>query len=229
MHRDTPIEILHTIRLGPVKYLLQLVISMLKEKKKDAWKLEQLRKRMMSVSSDQLPRPPSVKNILKWMGSMTGRDAALFVQLAPFLLEGLVSDEMMRAWETLGLFHRHAYQREIIDRDSYSREMENLVHALIRDVSHVEPSFIKRPKFHFLVHLAQQALLLGPPMLVASEVFESYNKVVRGIMFVTNRKNPSRDVGVHFVHFRTLRHVTAVGFYLAKTRQDEFIWKQPGE
>ena len=208
-----------------------MMLELLKQLKLDEVKLEQLRSRMQNLNTDMLPRPPSVKNLVKWMGSMTGRDAALFVQLAPFLLQGIVSDDIIRAWSSLALLHRHAYQRDIVDMQEYATQMDALVLGYVRDLSLVMPNQMSKPKLHLLIHLAQQALMLGPPMLVATEVFESYNKIIRGLMFITNRREPSRDMGVHFRNHRTLRHVTGEGYYLARRpgHQGEYTWKRPGE
>lgn len=225
MHIDTPLEVLHVVRLGPIKYLLRFTVDSIK---KDDGKIKELVARMKAVNGDNLPRQMSVKNLIKWMGSLAGREAALFVQIAPFVLDGLVSNEVLQAWTTLSHFHMHAYSREFDHRADYADTMAKIQQKLVNDLAVVDPLRLKKPKLHLLVHLARQALEMGPPCLLAAEVFEAYNKMIRAIMFKTNRGSPSRDVGLHFMDWRTLRHVTALGVYLAVSPTGDYIWKRPG-
>lgn len=230
MHRDTPIEILHVIRLGPTKYLLYFTIQHIKNSPNGEKDLDELKQRMKMVNMDNLPRTLSIKSMVKWMGSMAGRDAGLFAQIAPFVLDGLVSEDLLDAWTILSRFHLHSYEREIANPEEYAREMRILHLQLVSALGKVDPGRLQKPKLHILVHLAAQALTMGPPILLAAEVFESYNKIIRGIMFLTNRLSPSRDVGIHFVFWRTMRHICALGFYLAFDRASgSYVWKRPGE
>ena len=95
LYSKTPIEILHTILLGPVKYLLSATIQSLSRQKKD-----QLHANILST--DMSAFPANIRgNITRNYGSYVGRDFKLWTQLAVFILQGIVSEEILLVWELL--------------------------------------------------------------------------------------------------------------------------------
>lgn len=91
----TPIEILHTVLLGPVKYLLKFTIQSLNQQQKD-----QMCAKIGSF--DMSAFPAKIRgNITRNYGSYVGRDFKLWMQVAVFVLQDIVSEEHLMVWELL--------------------------------------------------------------------------------------------------------------------------------
>jgi hypothetical protein len=84
-----PVEILHTILLCPVKYLVKKTFNNLSpaDKKKVKSKIEAFD---FSAFSRRLPS--------SFHGSCVGRDFKLWAQISVFVLEGLISDDELQVW-----------------------------------------------------------------------------------------------------------------------------------
>ena len=93
--RQTPVEILHTILLGPVKYLLGKLMKSISAnlKKKVKAKIE-------AFDFTAFPRRLA-SSIVKIYGSCTDRDFKLWMQVAVFILDGIVSEEELDVWSHL--------------------------------------------------------------------------------------------------------------------------------
>ncbi|KAF9487548.1 hypothetical protein BDN71DRAFT_1404584, partial [Pleurotus eryngii] len=99
-HQDTPVEILHVILLGFVKYLWRdLVQNQLKNKTKEL-KLLQTRISCFDVSGLGIS-PIAGTTLVQYSGSLTGRDFRAIAQVAPFIAYDLVSTECLATWVSL--------------------------------------------------------------------------------------------------------------------------------
>ena len=54
------------------------------------------------------------------------------------------------------------------------------------------PRWFNKPKFHIILHLTTHIHQFGPPLLFATETFESFNVVIRGFSIHSNRQAPYR-------------------------------------
>ena len=90
-----PIEILHTILLGPVKYLLLSTIKSASQQKK-----EQLHSKIQSMDTSAFAAKIR-GNITRNYGSYDWRDFKLWMQVAVFILKDIVPDEQLLVWELL--------------------------------------------------------------------------------------------------------------------------------
>ena len=90
--RQTPVEVLHTILLGPVKYLVKKTMQNLSstDKKKVKAKIDAFD---FSAYSRRLP-----SSFVKIYGSCVGRDFKLWAQIAVFVLDGLISENELEVW-----------------------------------------------------------------------------------------------------------------------------------
>ena len=94
-YRSTPIETLHTILLGPYKYLLRKIISKLTVQQKD-----EVSARVSTFPSSGLKYKVK-SNICRYVGSLVGRDFKSIAQMAPFVLMPYVHEMEKPVWLAL--------------------------------------------------------------------------------------------------------------------------------
>ena len=100
-YRQTSVEILHTILLGPVKYLVKKTFPNFSaaHKRKVKGKIE-------AFDFSAFPRRLS-STFIKNYGSSVGRDFKLWAQIAVFILDGFISDRELLVWFYLCEIRRH--------------------------------------------------------------------------------------------------------------------------
>lgn len=112
---DSPVEILHVILLGFVKYFWCDAVSCQNSDGKDV-----LKARINSFDTTGLGVPRARGHTLvQYAGSLTGHDFRLVLQIAPSVLQGLIPNEAYEAWVALCRLTPLAFQPEIEDLSSY--------------------------------------------------------------------------------------------------------------
>jgi hypothetical protein len=99
-HQDTPVEILHVILLGFVKYLWRDAVNRLSDADKAV-----LKTRISSLDVSGLgldTKRLSGHTLVTYAGSLTGRDFRIIAQIAPFVLAGLMEQDHLNCWISLG-------------------------------------------------------------------------------------------------------------------------------
>ncbi|KAH9818314.1 hypothetical protein DFH28DRAFT_888268, partial [Melampsora americana] len=61
-----------------------------------------------------------------------------------------------------------------------------------------------KPKFHLLTHSPKSIQWYGPCHLVATEIFESFNFVLRNASIHSNHLAPGRDIGNSFNSYQMM-------------------------
>ena len=111
-------EILHIILLSFVKYLWWDLIQNQLEKKEDAKKL--LATHLLSVDVSGLGISPLAgETLVKYLGSLTGRDFHAIAQVAPFVIYDLVSKDCVETWTALSKLIPLVWQPVIEDLDQH--------------------------------------------------------------------------------------------------------------
>ncbi|KAF8187836.1 hypothetical protein K438DRAFT_1907474 [Mycena galopus ATCC 62051] len=188
-HQDTPVEILHVILLGFVKYLWRDLVQ-LQQNNKEA-KKELLATRPSSFDVSGLGVSPLAgKTLVKYSGSLTGRDFRAIAQAAPFVVYDLVSEDCFKTWQALSKIIPLIWQPDIEDIES-----------------HITNRWFNKPKFHIFVHLPAHIRRFGPAILFATEAFESFNAIIRAKSVHSNRHAPSRDIAQAFAQGNRIRHL----------------------
>ena len=114
-HQDTPVEILHVILLGFVKYLWRDAIGRLKSREKAV-----LETRLNGTNVQGLGGSPLAGHTLvTYAGSLTGRDFRMIVQVAPFVLIDLIPQECYNAFGALSALVPLVWQPVIDNLDQY--------------------------------------------------------------------------------------------------------------
>ncbi|CAK5282232.1 unnamed protein product [Mycena citricolor] len=127
-HQDTPVEILHVVLLGFVKYLWRDLIQLQLKNKDD--KKKNLITRLNSFDTNGLGISPLAgQTLVQYAGSLTGRDFRAIAQVAPFVVFDLVAPECFEIWKVLSKLVPLIWQPEIVDIDVY-------MELLTREINH---------------------------------------------------------------------------------------------
>ncbi|KAJ7176536.1 hypothetical protein C8R46DRAFT_1213111 [Mycena filopes] len=207
-HQDTPVEILHVVLLGFVKYFWRDAVARLKKKEQK----DILIARLSSFNVSGLGIPPlSGHTLVNYAGLLTGRDFRALVQVAPFVLQGLLPDEKIHAWVALSAVVTLVWQPHIQNLDRYIITLETVIDHFLDCTCRLTLNWFNKPKFHVILHLPAHIRRFGPAMLFATEGFESFNAIIRACSVHSNRHAPSRDIAARMARGNRLRHLLSGG------------------
>ena len=102
-NRSTPVEVLHSILLGPYKYLLKTTIPTLNPQQK-----RELLARMSTFNYSGFSGKV-IGNIVYHHKSFVGRDYKAFAQMALFVLGPYLPDSQKPLWITLSKVHAYIH------------------------------------------------------------------------------------------------------------------------
>ncbi|KAJ7590368.1 hypothetical protein C8J56DRAFT_859767 [Mycena floridula] len=214
-HSDTPVEILHVILLGFVKYFWRDAIARL-----NAEERETLIIRLCSFSVEGLGVPALAgRTLVKYAGSLTGRDFRVIAQASPFVLYDLVPKECFAAWLALSSLIPLIWQPVIQNIDDHVHLITERIEHLLECTARWTPRWFNKPKFHIILHLPAHIRRFGPAILFATETFESFNALIRSLSVHSNRQAPSRDIARGFANQSRIQHILSGGWFL---QQDVF-------
>ncbi|KAJ7252875.1 hypothetical protein C8J57DRAFT_1660976 [Mycena rebaudengoi] len=210
---DSPVEILHVVLLGFVKYFWRDAVS-----RQDKDGKEILKARINSFDTSALGLAKARGNtFVQYAGSLTGRDFRLILQLAPAVLYGLIPDKAYEAWLALCRLAPMVFQPEITDLSSYLDRLQRAVDDFLAATALWNTQWFNKPKFHVLLHILRHIRKFGPAVLCATETFESYNYIIRAWSVHSNRQAPSLDIAQAFSHMHAVQHLVSGGWVLSKT------------
>ncbi|KAI0054859.1 hypothetical protein BV25DRAFT_1766987, partial [Artomyces pyxidatus] len=207
-NQDSPVEILHVVLLGVVKYWWRDAVSRISSGDK-----ENLKARISGLDVTGLGIPqPRGSTLVQYAKSLTGQDFRVILQIAPSVLQGLIPDTHYEAWLTLCRLAPLVYQPRIVNLDEYMDRLEDAISDFLAATALWTTQWFNKPKFHLLVHLPEHIRRFGPAILYATEAFESYNFVIRLRSINSNRHTPSIDIARAFNHLHAVRHLVSGGY-----------------
>ncbi|KAJ7233703.1 hypothetical protein C8J57DRAFT_1576265 [Mycena rebaudengoi] len=207
---DTPVEILHVVLLGVVKYWWCDAVSRQTSKGK-----EELKARLSSIDVAGLNTPPIRGNTyVQYAGSLVGRDFRVVLQVALIVLHGLIPPAHYAGWIALSKLTPLMFQPVIEHMPTYFRNLQGAVFDFLAATALWNTQWFNKPKFHLFVHLVEHIRRFGPLILSATETFESYNFVIRLRSVHSSKQAPSLDIGNSFSHLHAIQHLTSGGYVL---------------
>jgi hypothetical protein len=116
-HQDTPVEILHVVLLGFVKYFWRDAVDRLSDEQKAI-----LRVRLTCLDLSGLD--PSISSLrgstlVQYAGSLVGRDFKILEQVAIFALYDLLDPAIIETWSALAMLLPLVWQPQIHNMDIY--------------------------------------------------------------------------------------------------------------
>ncbi|KAF9808715.1 hypothetical protein IEO21_07777 [Rhodonia placenta] len=199
-HQDTPVEILHVVLLGFVKYLWRDVIQNQLKGKEDKKNLVATRLSDLDVSGlgiSTLAGP----TLVQYSGSLTGRDFRAIAQTALFVLYDMVTPDCLETWKALSKLVPLLWQPEIPDLKSHLDLLDKEIRHFLLCAARWTIRWFNKPKFHIILHLVEHIRRFGPAILFATEAFESFNAA------------PSRDIAHAFAQGNRIRHLVSGGLF----------------
>ncbi|KAH9822599.1 hypothetical protein DFH28DRAFT_949193 [Melampsora americana] len=149
-HLDTPVESLHVVLLGVVKYLFRDVMENLPD-----LALPSVLARWKSFATSGLNVPPiQPKTLTSYYQSLV---------------------ERQRMWTALVHLGSYIFQTDITHMRRYLENLKKLVNIFLGHLIQWTAQWTNKAKFHMLVHLVQSIDCFGPLSLVATQKFESFN------------------------------------------------------
>ncbi|EPQ49898.1 hypothetical protein GLOTRDRAFT_16972, partial [Gloeophyllum trabeum ATCC 11539] len=114
-NQDSPVEILHVVLLGVVKYWWRDAVSRQNSKGK-----EELKTRLSSIDTAGLGTSRlRGHTLVQYAGSLVGRDFRLILQVGPSVLHGLILETHYKGWLALCRLAPLLFQPSIEHMDIY--------------------------------------------------------------------------------------------------------------
>ncbi|CAH7689411.1 hypothetical protein PPACK8108_LOCUS24484, partial [Phakopsora pachyrhizi] len=206
-HNDTPVEVLHVVLLGIIKYLYCDLIAGLSVDKK-----EELIARLQSFDTSNLNIPPiKAKYLVQHFSSLVGKDFKIIIQAAPFVFFPIIEGSKHKIWISLCHLCSTIFQTHISNCKKYLANLTYYTQDFLLKLISTTAQWVNKPKFHILLHLIHSILRFGPASLFATEKFENYNGVVRQASIHSNCHSPSHDIAKSFQNYSALRYCLSGG------------------
>ncbi|KAI7966088.1 hypothetical protein MJO29_001836 [Puccinia striiformis f. sp. tritici] len=199
--KDTPVEVLHVILLGPVKYLWRDFMGCI-----TPTQLPQLEARWRAFNTDGLNIPPiQPRYMIAHWKSFVGKEFWVVLQAAPFVMFPFMDTDLKLIWSALCALGSYVFQTCIKDMNAYIRELKNHIQHFEFHLVKMSGRWANKPKIHMIIHLEESIQRFGPASLFATEKFESFNGIVRENSIHSNRLSPGRDIAIAFCDAKIMR------------------------
>ncbi|KAJ3713977.1 hypothetical protein DFJ43DRAFT_1043883 [Lentinula guzmanii] len=223
--QDTPVEILHTILLGIVKYVWHMTNTSMTEKE-----LELLAIRLQSADTDGLTVPPvQAAYMVQYRNNLIGKHFKTLMQILAFHIHKFskLNDAHFRLIRSVGALGALLWVPEIKDLNQYLDDLDVLLGNVLDAFADVDPSkIIKKIKIHLLTHLRRDIRRFGPPIRYSTEIFKAFNAIFRLCSVYSNHQAPSRDIAFQFASMNRVKHILSGGFFQL---QESGEWVQAAE
>ncbi len=114
-HRDTPVEILHTILLGIVKYVWHMLHSSWSDAQQELFT-----RRLQSTDMKGLEAPPiRASYIMQYRNGLTGKHFKMLMQTLSFHVHGITSPDQFKLVKAVGCLGAVLWCHEIRDMGQY--------------------------------------------------------------------------------------------------------------
>ncbi|KAK0430360.1 hypothetical protein EV421DRAFT_1893571 [Armillaria borealis] len=221
--QDTPVEILHTILLGIIKYIWHMLHTSMTDAQQDLFAV-----RLQATDIDGLTVPPiRAVYMMQYQNNLISKHFKTLMQTMAFHVHDIVTPAQFNLVKAAGALGALLWVHEIENMDEYLKDLETLIGNVLDAFGDVDPSKILiKVKLHLLPHLITDIRCFGPAIRNSTEVFECYNAIFRLCSIYSNHQAPSHDIAVKFCGMDRLKHLISRGYYWSESHQR---WIQAGK
>ncbi|KAK7028584.1 hypothetical protein R3P38DRAFT_2776286 [Favolaschia claudopus] len=210
--QDTPVELLHTILLGVIKYIWHLLNT-------NQWSDEDrllLAARLQSTDLSGLTVPAlRAWYMMQYRNNLIGKHFKTLMQILPFHVHAISTPEQFTLIKAAGELGARLWVPEIHNMDEYLAELKIAIANLLDAFDKVDPlRILLKIKLHLLAHIPDDIRHFGPLIRWATEIYEAYNGVFRLNSIFSNRIAPSRDIAAKFASMDRVKHILSGGYWL---------------
>ncbi|KAJ7036123.1 hypothetical protein C8F04DRAFT_1339635 [Mycena alexandri] len=218
--KDTPVEILHTILLGVVKYIWHSSHTKWNDTQKQTYS-----RRLQATNIDGLSVHPIRANyIMQYPNSLIGRQLKTIAQTNVFHVYGIVNDAQFATWRAVGELSALIWFTEIRDLKEYCSDLHIAVGNVLDTFAVLDPTkILTKIKLHLLSHTPEDVVAFGPLIGVMTEMYECFNAVFRYCSILSNHLAPSRDIALQLADQEGLKHRLTGGWWPSETEGE---WEQ---
>jgi len=233
---DTPVEILHTILLGVIKYLWRGSHTPWTTSQKQIYAVHLQSTECSGLSIHAI----HANYIMQYANSLIGRQFKMITQVNAFHVYDLVDAIWFLLMKAVGELAALLWMPEIWNMEeylvclkcqilsvfsmTYSQSDIEVSAANVLDLfTMIDPSkMMSKLKLHLLVHLKEDILHFGPLVGVATEVFKCFNAIFRFCSIFFNHLAPSWDIALQLAGQEALKHRLTGGWW--PTADGEWEW-----
>ncbi|KAJ7085866.1 hypothetical protein C8R43DRAFT_909119 [Mycena crocata] len=222
--QDTPVELLHTVLLGVVRYIWHFLHT-------SQWSDQDrhlLAVRLQSTDISGLHISPiRASYMMQYKNNLIGKHYKTLVQVLSFHVHDICTPEQFTLIKAAGDLAARLWVPEINEMEVYLADLKIAIANLLDAWGSVDPlRIILKIKLHLLSHVPDDVRRFGPAVRFLTEIQESYNAVFRLCSIYSNRLSPSRDIAQKFALMDRVKHLLSGGFWFNAASKK---WICPGQ
>ncbi|KAF8168642.1 hypothetical protein K438DRAFT_1616019, partial [Mycena galopus ATCC 62051] len=209
--QDTPVELLHTILLGVMKYIWHLLnTSQWSDTDRHLFAI-----RLQTTDLSGLTVPPlRAGYMIQYKNNLIGKHFKTLMQTLAFHIHSICTPEQFTLVKAAGELGALLWVPEIDNMENYLAQLKIGVANVLDAFDAVDPlRILVKIKLHLLAHIPDDVRRFGPLIRSATEIYEAYNGVFRLCSLYSNRLAPSRDISRKFASMGRVKHFLSGGYW----------------